>query len=722
MLTKKTPRTNRLEHACKDRGSHQPPNHYMADLHFASLHRYGNLPVWEKIARATHDALINQDIYIEPDDRIIGRVYFLNPCPVTEADPDLDYESRPLSQVYREIDGYDEMWKHQFFTRGAGRGHISWLWNNILKYGISGIRAQYEESLKQAHDEKAREFYTGVLIVLDAVRIWNQKHVEELKKRNLFEMAAICERVPEYPARTFHEAVQAFFMQHIMVLSESPFGGNSPGRLDYYLWPYLEQDLKKGICTLQDARELVDELFLRIDEGIHDADGWGSTISIGGCHGDGRSAVNPLTYIMVESFMDMNITHPLVYLRVPPDAPEDYLKLCANYLKNGHNRAQILNDAAIMKAMKRSGVSAGDAADYVCGGCMEVSPQGRNSDFLFNGWHNIAKLAELAITGGTCLVSGEQLSSCRFKGLTAFDNFEDFYSDFENELTRIIHIYFHVQDIFSREAAKARPSYLLSSLLDDCRQRGRNMHDGGVRYHNYGSAPIGLPNASDALFAVKKAVFEDNLCTAEELIHAMKTDFQGNEPLRLALQKLPKYGQQDKAADEMAARVMTSVCQAYASCQNCQGGTALPMVLTFTYGPQAAAMLGASADGSHRGKMVAHGLTPQSSSMTKGITAAIGSNLRMPMDLFTGGASTMWDFDPSWISEELLLAILKTFLQGGGQIFQGNTTDVRELIQAQKNPEEYGHLIVRVGGFSARFTSLDKKLQDDIITRYRHAG
>lgn len=146
------------------------------------------------------------------------------------------------------------------------------------------------------------------------------------------------------------------------------------------------------------------------------------------------------------------------------------------------------------------------------------------------------------------------------------------------------------------------------------------------------------------------------------------------------------------------------------------------MVLTFTYGPQAAAMLGAGADGSHRGKMVAHGLTPQSSSMTKGITAAIGSNLRMPMDLFTGGASTMWDFDPSWISEELLLAILKTFLQGGGQIFQGNTTDVRELIQAQKNPEEYGHLIVRVGGFSARFTSLDKKLQDDIITRYRHAG
>lgn len=720
-MTYKTERIRQLELQCRKRGMNPPENHYMADLHKAALEDYESLPKWEKIARATHDALVNQELYIAPDDRIIGQVFFEKNQPVAKYDRDFDCETKPRERTHREIEHYDEMWQHQFFTEGAGRGHISWRWDRILRYGVSGLKDMYTKSLEKARDEKAREFYTGVLIELDAIIEWNQKHTERLRELHMTEMAAICERVPEYPARTFHEAVQAFYMQYLMVLSENPYGGNSPGRLDYYLWPYLEQDLKEGRCTLQEARELVDELFLRFDESVHNMDGWGITISIGGCHEDGSSAVSPLTELMIESIMDMNITHPLVYPRVPPQgASPEYLRLCARYLLHGHNRAQILNDAAIIRAMENSGVTKEDATDYVCGGCMEVSPQGRNSDFLFNGWHNIAKLVELAITGGQCLISGEQLQSVTYKGLTAYADFEEFYRDFEEELTRILHIFYQVQDYYSEEAATSRPAYLLSGMLDDCMERGRNMHDGGVRYHNYGSAPIGLPNAADALFAVKKAVYDEKLCTAEELVQAMKTDYAGKEYLRRQLQNLPKYGQQDPEADQMAARVMSSVCRAYASYRNRLGGTALPMVLTFVFGPQAAAMLGAGADGSHAGKMVAHGLTPQSSSMTKGLTAAMGSNLCMPMELFTGGASTMWDFDPAWINEELLQAILETFLEGGGQIFQGNTTDVQELIRAQKNPEEYGHVIVRVGGYSARFVSLDKDLQNDIITRYRH--
>lgn len=718
----KSKRTMMLEEKLLERGKNPPENHYAADLHYAAIHLFGNLSKWEKIARATHYALINQDLYIEPYDKIIGRVYHEQSKKVVEYDEDLDYMKKPFHMVRSKIEGYDEMCAHQLFCCGASSGHIAWLWDRILKHGVSGIRQMYTTALANAKDKAAKEFYSGVLIVLDAITQWNQKHVEKLKQMGMFEMAEICERVPEYPATTFHEAIQAYFMQHTMVLRENPYGGNSPGRLDYYLWPYLEHDLKKGICSLETARELIDELFLRFDESVHNMDGWGITISIGGCHQNGSSAVNPLTYIMVESIMDMNITHPLVYLRVPKDAPEEYLQLCAKYLKYGQNRAQILNDEAMIKAMMGSGVRYSDATNYVCGGCMEISPQGMNSDYLFNGWHNIPKFLEFAVTGGKCLLSGEYLKSLNFKGLSAFSNFEDFYQDFEKEVTRIIHLYFQVQDIFSQEAAQSRPAYLLCSMLDDCLTTGRNMHDGGVRYHNYGSAPIGLPNAADAMFAIKKAIFDDKICTTDELIHALETDFEGNERLRLQLQNIPKYGQHNKEADEMAARVMTSVCNAYSSYTNRFGGTALPMVLTFLYGPEAAAMLGATADGSHAGKMVAHGLTPQSSSMTKGITAAMGSNLSMPTELFTGGASTMWDFDPTWGSEELLKNILITFLDGGGQIFQGNTTDVQELLEAQKNPKEYGHLIVRVGGFSARFTTLDRNVQNDIISRYRHVG
>lgn len=718
----KSERTDMLEKALLESGKNPPVNHYDVDLHEAAIHKYGHLPKWEKIARATHDALVNQDIYIEDYDKIIGRVYFERRVGAKEIDSDFDCSEEPLKWAQKEIPGYDELCAYHLIEYGAWRGHIAWQWDKILHHGISGIRKMYTTALANAADEKAEQFYRGVLIELDAVTEWNKKHVEELRRMGMDEMADICEKVPEYPAETFHEAVQAFFIQYIMVLSENPYGGNSPGRLDYYLWPYLENDLKKGICTLEKARELVDELFLRFDETVHNMDGFGITISIGGCNRNGSSAVNPLTYIMIESIMDMNITHPLLYPRIPKNAPEEYIKLCAKYMKHGHNRAQIINDEAVIKAMMNSGVSYSDATEYVCGGCMEISPQGMNSDFLFNGWHNIPKFAELAITGGKCLLSGKTLESVHFKGLTACADFEEFYGEFEREIKRVINLFFKVQDAFSEEAAKSRPAYLLSSMLEDCLMRGRSMHDGGVRYHNYGSAPIGLPNTADAMFAVKKAVFDDKICTAEELVHALETDFEGNERLRLKLQNLPKYGQQNEEVDAMAARVMTTVCNAYSSFRNRFGGTALPMVLTFTFGPEAAKLLGASADGSHAGKMVAQGVTPQSSSMNAGITAAMGSNLKMPMELFTGGASTMWDFDPQWASEELLEAILKTFIEGGGHIFQGNTTDVQELIEAQKRPEDYGHLIVRVGGFSARFTSLNEKLQNDIITRYRHRG
>lgn len=705
---------------CKERGLNPPEGRFMQDYYEAILGKYAHLPKWEKLARSMKEAIVNQGIYVEQDDRLIGRVYHLNQKAVDVYAEDADFMTKPIHKVREIFEGYDEMGDHQLFSKWAGTGHIAWLWDRILKYGVSGMREMYSTALEGAKDEQAVEFYSGVLIVLDAVTEWNEKHVMKLEAMGLMEMAQICKRVPEYPAESFHEAVQAYFMQHILVMSENPFGGNSPGRLDYYLWPYLERELKAGTCTLDKARELIDELFLRLDERIHMADGWGETITLGGTHPDGTSAINPLSYMMVEAIMDLNITHPLVYIRLPENPPEDFVALCANYLKNGNNRAQILGDQGIMKALLKADVPYEDAIHYVCGGCMEVSPMGMSSDYIFNGFHNIPKFVELAITGGKCLQTGEQLESVRFKGLAHYKDFDTFYKDFEEELQRIFHIFFKTQDIFSEEAEVSRPSYLLSSMIDDCLARGRNMHGGGARYHTYGSAPIGMPNAADALFAVKKAVFDEAFCTAEELIKMLEANFEGYEALRLRLKAVPKYGEQNEEADAMAKRVILSVYEAYHTYTNRWGGGAVPVVLTFVWAPVVGGILGATADGNYAGKPVAHGLTPQSCAMSKGITTAIGSVLAMPMEVFGGGASTMWDFDPAWANEELLGQILMTFIEGDGQIFQGNVIDINELIEAQKKPDDYRHLIVRVGGYSARFVTLDKNVQDDIISRYRH--
>jgi formate C-acetyltransferase len=260
----------------------------------------------------------------------------------------------------------------------------------------------------------------------------------------------------------------------------------------------------------------------------------------------------------------------------------------------------------------------------------------------------------------------------------------------------------------------------MSSMVADCLERGREMHDGGARYHDYGIAPLGIPNAGDALYAVKRAVYEDGLCSAAELLAALETNFAGQEALRLQLRSLPKFGQQRPDADGMTSRVLATVCGIYSDYRTRWGGRVKPMVFTFVWGPPTGAALGATADGQFAGKPIAHGLTPQNSSMTEGITAAIRSHTSLCLDRVAGASTTMWDLDPLWATPDTTKAILKTFLRLGGQIYQGNTTDVGELVRAKERPHEYPHLFVRVGGFSARFVTLDAALQDEIIHRHRH--
>ncbi|MBQ9803020.1 MAG: hypothetical protein IJW51_08145 [Clostridia bacterium] len=667
-------------------------------------------------------AIENQPVFAYDGDRIGGRIYYSKEAPITEACPALDYRSEAKRIFEEKYPKAWELFKNQLISRSA-KGHITWFFDRLLTHGTDGYKALFKKALETAKDEKAREFYDGVIIMLDALQAFNDKHIAAYEELGNTELAKRMRKVPRYPAETFIEAVQAFYMQHIVVMRENPFGGNGPGRLDYYLWPYLERDIRAGRCTLEEAKEIIDELFLRIDERIYCADGWVEAIVVGGTHPNGTSAVNPLTYIMIQSIMDLNITHPSVYVRLPADAPEDLLKLCAKFMMSGNNRAQILYDPAIIGALVKNGAPFRDAVEYACGGCMEVGIQGMTSDFLYIGWQNTPKMLELMITGGKCLVSGEQYSCFKNEGgLAGYSDFESFYRDFIKEAKRITKIYLEEQDIYSEIAEKNRPSYLISSMIDDCLTRGRNMHGGGVRYHDYGGTHLGLPNVADGLFAIKKAVFDDKICSAEELISALEANFAGYERLRRKLQEIPKYGMDNDEADEMARRVVSDFSDMYLNYRTRWGGTGKPVILTFTYSPKAAGILGATADGRAAHSGVAHGIGPASSSMREGITAAINSCGKIPFEKLSGGASTMWDFDASWANEAVIEAVLKTFMDNGGQIFQGNTTPLEELLDARLHPEKYEHLMVRVGGYSARFIYLEPELQDEIISRMRHTG
>jgi trans-4-hydroxy-L-proline dehydratase len=729
LTTGQSPRVQRFLATSRLRGANQPPNEYPRLL-LAAWERNADQPLREQQARARAEALVGLPVYLFPDEHLVGMVYHLGAGePV--ADP-LEYWQRGMERVAREIPEDAELAALNLAQSGAAPGHIAWRWDWLLAEGVAGLMERHRQALGAPRDATAAEFHRGVIIALEGLLAWNQRHVEALEaalaeaagdeRARLEALLDLCRRVPAQPARNFHEAVQSFWFQYLAVMRENPYGGNSPGRLDYYLWPYLERDLAAGTTTLEVARELIDELFLRIDERIQRADGWVETLALGGSHPDGSSAVNPLTQIMVESFAALDQTHPAVYLRVPEvDAPE-FVALAADYLLTGKNRAQILCDAAIVPAMTANGMPAEDARMYVCGGCMEISPHGMNSDLLFSGTCNVAKALELCLTGGECLQTGQRLTAVELSPLSAYAEFESFYAAFRAELEREWTIVFRRLDVFSEAMAEHRPTYLLSSMVMDCLERGREQQDGGARYADYGFTPLAIPNAADALYAMKTAVYDEKWLSAEELLAALRSNWEGREDLRRRLRALPKYGQQDPGADAMMSRLLGEVCAIFSAYRTRGGGHAKPIIFTFVWAPSAGAVLGATADGQLAGRPIAHGLTPQVAGMSEGLTAALGSHTGLCLDRVTGGASTMWDLDADWASPELVRSLLQSFVDLGGQIFQGNMTSVMDLIEAQERPEEYANLFVRVGGFSARFVNLDPAVQAEIIARHRHRG
>lgn len=711
--------------------------------------RFASLPLPLRFAESFAAALTNEPVLLFPDEKLHGLFIddllggdreggFYGKLGELSWQNVLDARLRrdlPELAVLAPVDWADPVQTGESFimSRAAFPGHIAWDYSLILSLGVEGLAARYDEALRRARDDEQRHFYQAVLICLRAMLDWNQKHVAELsrwcaaaedpaRRQHLAECIAIMQRVPAQPARNFREALQSYLFQHVCVMYEAPFGGNSPGRLDAVLWPYLKEEYETGKLTYQDAAELVAELFIKMDQRIHPYDGYVEAIAVGGTGPDGTDAVTPLTYMMIDAVEQLDLTHPAIYTRLGKANAESYRDRCVDYLLKGRNRAQILNDDAIIPAMLRDGrMTRDEAATYMCGGCMEVSPQGLGGDLLYSFVVNVPKVLELSLTGGYCLVTRKQRLPPG-PDLTGYATFDDCYAAFAASLKQVFQVKFRQLDLTAETWAEYRPLFLQSSMIHDCLETGREQNGGGARYPDYGGSPMGMQNAADALYAVKRAVFEDRLCTAAELLAALKADFTGYESLHAQLLALPKYGQDDESADAMMRQLTQSVSDIFDAHTTRRGGRVKQIILTFIWAAQMGASIGALPDGRRAGTPIAHGLTPQGAAMTKGLTSAITSYGKLDSTLFTGGASTMWDMDSRWIDHGLLKAVVTAFCALDGQIFQGNMTSVAELEEAIRDPARHPHLIVRVGGYSSRLANLPKAVQLEVLNRYRHHG
>ncbi|MEI6073208.1 MAG: pyruvate formate lyase family protein [Verrucomicrobiae bacterium] len=697
----------------------------------------------KRLALSWAYALAHEPIYLQDDDLLVGQLYFAPTINRQEEPRWADFDYGPLydERIRKELPELFPLlgqespdaerspvsWISLYSC--ASTGHIGWHWDWIVKDGVEGMFKRLDAAMPNV-DAKGREVLEAMRISLQGLLDMNAAHIQALEvrlasargdaKAALAEKLEICRQVPLRGARNFREAAQAQHISYLATWFEN--GGNGAGRLDYHLWPYLERDLASGKETLESARLLVDELFMRTHERyLWSMEGAGETIVVAGSHPDGSSAANPLSKIMVESIGSLKIVHPAVYIRLPEHPPEWLLSLSAAHLVQGNNLGQVNSDKAVVEAMTRDGhVPKEHAYMYMCGGCMEASPQGMNGDLNFADFFSVAKVLEYVLTGGVCMMSGKRLFLHLEKTLADFVSFEELYAAFRLELERCLLVNFKMIDISAECMRQRRLSTMLSCQIEDCIARGRIINDGGAVYEDYGAAPLGIPNASDTLFALKAAVFDGRFVTGDELLEALARNFEGNEMLRRRLLALPKFGQENPEADAMAKRVVEDVCAVFESYTNVCGGKVKPMIMTSGLAPKIGATLGATADGRLAGTPIAQGITPKSSAMTEGITAAMNSAVRMPVERFSGGASHMWDLDHQFATPEVVDGLLRTFFAAGGQMFQGNMTDVEVLKQAQGKPEDYPNLMVRVGGYSDKFTKLDKAGQNELITRIRH--
>ena len=718
--------------------AHQSPKE--ANWTHAFFKRGADLPLAERQAQSFAYALSHEPVAIHALSRIAGMTYqgcagsgCLELYGSTEDAARWEpFTARAAANARVGEDLPENEAFAQFFSNGAMPGHIAWDFGRMLELGVSGMLARCQAGKAETDDPKAVEFFTCVEIVLAGLLAWTKRHVEalheaareeedEVRRGELEEMAAICARVPEQPAGSFREAAQTFWFQHQAVMYENPFGGNSPGRLDYYLWPYLEADLAAGRTTLDEARELITELLIKLHERIAPHDGWVEALPVGGRRPDGSSAINPLSHMIIETICELQQTHPSVYVRLPSDAPEDFVDLTVRYLIEGGNRAQVYGDDAVIEALHADGVALEDARHWTAGGCMEVSPQGCNCDLLFGGAHNVARTFEVVLNGGCLLATGER-AIAHHRDLTDYESFEDLYAAFANELERELGIFMKRLDIWLASYARCRPSFLLSSMTHDCLERGRSINDGGARYTDYGLSGVGIPNVGDSLYAIKRAVFEEPRFTASEVLEALRADFRGHEQVQAYLRGLPKFGADHEEADAMTNRVLLSLIDILKAHRTPFGGHCKAVILGFVWVVSHGEQVGATPDGRHAGRPLAHGLSPQSGSAANGITGAVKSATRLSLDRVGGGGAMMWDLDPAWATPAAVKPLLQTFMARGGHIFQGNTTDVERLREAREHPDEHRDLMVRVSGYSARFTRLSDATQLEIMTRHRYNG
>ena len=586
-----------------------------------------------------------------------------------------------------------------------------------IELGLDGLREQAAQAAG-AHPAAA-DWYAALSVTLDGVAAYIRAHADAAEEAAAGAdavqaaewrlLAGNCRQIAGAPPATFLQAAQLFYFLFLLN------GSDSPGRLDQYLWPPLQRDLDAGRLTLDAAQEIVDCLFLKLDEFIC----YGATL--GGQLPAGGDATNPLTWLCVRSIARLRLLSPRTALRWHADTPPDLFDATIHSLATGATFPTLVNDEVMVPSMCRRGARLEDARDYTFCGCGQTTPSGR----AYGGYEdvilNAAKPLTLALHDGTDEFTGARIGPATGHDYRTFAELEDAVW---TQCRHLLSLGITATNAWRRWGAAQVPDFLRSLLTHSCVERGLDWRAGGADYHEGMVDVVGLTTLADALTAINRLVYGEKRLTLPELTAILDTDWAGAEDLRLACLRLPKFGNEDHEADALLRRWLRRINDWLFTQRTAFDGPWGMDIIGWSGAVIMGETTGATPDGRRRGEALADCAGPAQGRDRAGITAVLNAMCSLPSAEVHGPLALNLRLPTRAVEtpegEAKLAAVLRSYLTRGGQQVQVTIADGETLRAAQHAPADFRDLLVRVGGFSAYFVELESRFQDDMIQRTEH--
>ena len=675
---------------------------------------------------------------------------------------------------------------HGYGNAGATSGHIIPGHEKALKLGWKGIYAELEERYERLSKSERRgprgaqlrAMITAATMPRDLAvkyaelcRDSAKREADPGRKEEFLQMARNLDRVPWEPAGTFWEAVQALWINLMLVMSDEnyPGPGDSFGRIDQYLLPYWERSISEGMerefgkeilkCFWMHCNTAYDAQIRSGHQGI--TAGFGQLITLSGLGRDGRDMTNDLTYVFLEVIDEMTpILEPKPNVRLHRNSPDELLDKIVEMVSSSQGAPFLLNFdersmAGMMRQAKRAKIThlinEENVHEYAPVGCLENTMVGNDRSGTVDNNLNLLKAVELALTGGRDLLPFVDPVTGRKEEITqdgpetgdaaSFKTWDEFWKTYEEQTRYIIKACVDVYEASESIRARLFPTPYLSCLIEGCAEKGLDVTKGGAEISFTTLEVVTYATTVDSLLAIKYLVFDKKACSMEELIRALKANWTGFEVLQaMAKNKAPKYGRDDDEADEIGRRVMDLWCDETWKYKTASTNRRFrPGMLSWNYWAGDGYIMAASADGRPKGKFLSNAICPSNGADINGPTSntnSVGKVLGGKaahglgdwgeyLNNLPNGASHTITFNPSILRDpehkEKFKAFLRGYAENGGTCLQINMLDPELLRHAQKHPQDYRHLLVRVTGYNAYFTSIGRELQDEVIARMSHS-